>query len=182
VIGRVVAVGGPPGSGKSTAGRRVAEELGLRYCSAGDVFRAEARALGLDVEAYNRYAERHPEVDEKLDTSMQALARPGVLLDGRVQAALCLRNGRPVYSIVVTAAEEERVRRVALRDGQSLEEAHRRIREREASERERYRRLYALDLDSEPADLRVDSTSVPPEEVARTIVEFLRTQPPEGTP
>ncbi len=174
MIRAVVTIGGPPGSGKSTAGRLVAARLRLEYHSAGEVFRAEAKRRGLDVEAFNRYGEAHPEIDRELDRTMQALARPGRLLDGRIQGALCRRNGTPVYSVVVTAQEEERVRRVAGRDGQSLEEARARVRGREASERERYRRFYGIDLDQEVPDLVVDSTSQPPEAVAEEIVAFLR--------
>jgi len=180
VIGRVVAIGGPPGSGKSTAGRRVAEALGLEYCSAGDVFRAEAKAHGMDLEQFGHFAEAHPEVDRKLDDTMQALARPGVLLDGRIQAALCRGRGRPVFSIVVTAEEAERARRVAARDGQSVEEALRRIRERTESERARYLRFYGLDPDRESPDLLVDSTHLPPAGVAGAITEFLLSQSRES--
>ena len=174
MIDRVVAFGGPPGSGKSTAGRLVADALGLEYRSAGDVFRAEAKARGLDVEAFGRYAEAHPEVDRGLDGTMQSLAGPGRLLDGRIQAALCRRSGRPVFAIVVTAEEAERARRVAQRDGHSLPEALRRIRERTESERTRYRQIYDLDPEAEPADLTVDSTLVPADQVADRIVHFLK--------
>ncbi len=173
MISRVVAVGGPPGSGKSTAGRGVAAALGLTYRSAGDVFRAEARRFGLDLEAFGHYAEIHPEVDRTLDARMQELATPGTLLDGRVQGELCRRRSVPVYEILVTADESERVRRVAARDGQSVEEAARRLRDREASERTRYYDLYGLRLDEVRADVTVDSTRVPAAEVVRTIVEFL---------
>ena len=179
MIGWVVAIGGPPGSGKSTAARRVAEELGLELRSAGEEFRAEAARRNLDLEAFGRYAEAHPEVDRELDRRMQALARPGVLLDGRIQGVLCRRNGIPVRAIVVTAEEDERVRRVAQRDRLSLEEAARHVRAREASERTRYLRFYGIDLDREPADLTVDSTRLPPADVARAIVEFVR---PAGGP
>ncbi len=180
MIDRVVAIGGPPGSGKSTAGRLVATTLGLEYLSAGDVFRAEAKSRGLGLEAFGRYAEAHLEVDRELDTTMQSLALPGRLLDGRIQAALCRRGGRPVYAIVVTAAEEERAQRVAQRDGQSLAEALRQIRERTDSERKRYLRIYDLDPESEPADLTVDSTRVPAAQVADRIFQFLRARPRGG--
>ena len=173
MIDRVVALGGPPGSGKSTAGRRVAERLGLAYTSAGDVFRAEAARRGLDVEAFGRYAEAHTEVDRELDRSMQALAAPGRLLDGRIQGILCRRAGTPVACVVVTADREERVRRVARRDGQSVSEASRRVEQREASERTRYREIYGIDLDREPADLTVDSTEVPADAVAERIRAFV---------
>jgi CMP/dCMP kinase len=176
---RVVAIGGPPGSGKSTAGRQVVAALGLEYHSAGDVFRAEAKARDLDVEAFGRYAETHPEVDRLLDERMQALARPGVLLDGRIQGILCRRRGVAVHAIVVTATEGERARRVAARDGQPLEEALRRIRERSESERRRYREVYGIDIDRETGDLTVDSTDRPPEVVAGEIVRFLRARDAE---
>ena len=174
MIRTVVTVAGPPGSGKSTAGRLVAEALGLEYRSAGEVFRAEAREGGMTLEEFGRYAEAHPEVDRELDRSMQALARPGRLLDGRIQGPLCRKNGVPVHHIVVTAAEEVRVRRVAGRDAQSLEEARAEVRDREASERDRYLRYYGIDLDQDLPDLVVDSTSQTPQEVAAAIVEFVR--------
>ena len=179
MIRTVVTVAGPPGSGKSTAGRLVAESLGLEYRSAGEVFRAEARDRGLSLEEFGRYAEAHPEVDRELDRAMQALARPGRLLDGRIQGPLCRKNGVPVHHIVVTAVEEVRVRRVAHRDGRSIEQAREEIRAREASERDRYLRYYGIDLDRDLPDLVVDSTDQTPHEVATAIVEFVRAR--EGT-
>lgn len=176
----VVAIGGPPGSGKSTAGRRVAETLHLEYRSAGEMFRAEATRRGLDLAAFGRFAEEHPEVDRELDRSLQALARPGVLFDGRIQGILCRRNGTPVRYVVVTASEEERARRVAERDGGSVVRATQEIRTREASERARYARFYGIDVDREVPDLTVDSTARTPEEVARTIVEFVRASGRDG--
>ena len=181
MIGRVVAIGGPPGSGKSTAGRRVVTALGLEYRSAGDVFRSGAAARGMDVEAFGQFAEAHPEVDRDLDEQMQALARPGVLLDGRIQGTLCRRHGIPVAAVVVTATEEERARRVAARDGQSVDEARRRIRARAEGERRRYRALYGFDVEAETADLTIDSTALPPERVAAEIVAFLNGGSAEGS-
>jgi len=174
VIRAVVTVGGPPGSGKSTAGRLVAEALSLEFRSAGDLFRAEARRRGMDLAAFGRYASEHPEVDRELDRSMQALAVPGRLLDGRIQGPLCRRAGVPVYDVLITAREEIRIRRVAERDHQSAELARRLVRERVASERDRYRRFYGIDLDGEPASLVVDSSDRPPPEVAGAVVTFVR--------
>jgi len=180
VIRRVVTVAGPPGSGKSTAGRTVAAALGLEYRSAGDEFRAAAARRGMDLAAYGAYAEAHPEVDRALDDAMQALATPGRLLDGRIQGALCHRAHRPVWALVVTAAEEARVARVAGRDGGPPAEVRAALRAREESEHRRYRAFYGIDVDREPADLTVDATVAGPDEVARTIVDFLAAR--ESTP
>jgi CMP/dCMP kinase len=174
VIAKVVTLGGPPGSGKSTAGRLVASALGLEFRSAGELFRAEAERRGMDLESFGTYAASHPEVDRELDRRMQSLARPGRLLEGRIQGPLCRRAGTPVYDVVVTAREEVRVARVAQRDGESLEVARSKVRERESGERERYRRFYGIDLASEPAGCTVDSSDRSPAEVAEAILTFVR--------
>jgi len=182
VIRAVITVGGPPGSGKSTAGRLVAEALRLEFRSAGDLFRAEARRRGMDLAAFGHYALEHPEVDRELDRSMQALAVPGRLLDGRIQGPLCRRAGVPVYDVLITAREEVRVRRVADRDGQPVDLARKLVREREASERDRYHRFYGIDLDRERASLVVDSSDRPPAEVAGAVLAFVKEREAAGAP
>jgi len=182
VIRAVVTVGGPPGSGKSTAGRLVAEALRLEFRSAGDLFRAEARRRGMDLAAFGRYASEHPEVDRELDRSMQALAVPGRLLDGRIQGPLCRRAGVPVYDILITAREDVRIRRVANRDGQTVELARRLVREREASERDRYRRFYSIDLDRERPGLVVDSSERAPPKVAESVLAFVKEREAAAAP
>ena len=174
MIDRPVAIGGPPGSGKTTAARRLAERLGLELVSAGAEFRAEAARRGLDLEAFSRYAESHPEVDRELDERMLAAARPGRLLDARLAGALLRRRGRPVLWIAVVASPDVRAERLATRDGVPLEHARRQMAEREASEARRFRALYGFDPDRERPDLIVDSTALGPDEVVAALLERLR--------
>ena len=169
----VLAVGGPPGSGKSTAGRAVADARKLTYHAAGDLFRAEAARRGMDLETFSHYAEAHPEVDRTIDEEMATLARPGVVLDGRIQGTLLRRRQVPVIAILITADEEVRARRAANRDHQTLDEARRRVRERAQSERDRYRQLYDIDLDAETGDLAIDSSHLAPDQVRDQILAFL---------
>ncbi len=173
---------GPPGSGKSTAGRRAADLLAVSYVSAGALFRAEAARRGLDLAAFSRYAAAHEQVDRALDAAMLAQAGPGRLLEGRITGALLRREGRPTIYLVVTAREEVRIARLAQRDGTSPAESRRLLLEREASERDRYRRYYGVDLEREPADLVVDSSEIPAEEVAQRLATFVRARraTPEG--
>ena len=178
MIARPITLGGPPGGGKSTAGRALALRLGLTYVSAGEFFRAEGRARGLTVEEYSRYAETHPEVDEALDRRVQEFARPGHILDGRIQGPLARRRGVEVYGFIVTARPDVRAARVARRDGLDVAEAARRIAEREASELDRYRRLYGIDLRTESGETTVDSSELTPAEVVEALAGALR----EGSP
>ncbi|MCI4331850.1 MAG: AAA family ATPase [Thermoplasmata archaeon] len=174
----LVALAGPPGSGKSTAGRRAAELLELEYRSAGELFRAEARRRGMDLALFSRYAEQHEEVDRSLDEAMMELARPGRLLDGRLVGAMCRRRAIPSIYVVVTARPEVRYARLAERDGGTVEEARRTTEAREASERDRYLRYYGIDVAAERPDLTVDSSTITPEAVAERIAGFARSQRP----
>ncbi len=174
MIRRAIALGGPPGSGTTTAGRLVARTLDLEYRSAGEEFRAEAQRRGLTLEAFGALAANDPEIDRALDRSMRALATPGRLLEGRIQGALLRRAGVPCHWIAVTASEAERARRVAERDGLDVGRAREGLRAREALERDRYQRYYGLDLALERADLLVDSTTRTAAAVAEAIVRFVR--------
>jgi CMP/dCMP kinase len=180
VIRRVVALGGPPASGKSTAGRLVADELGLEFRSAGEEFRRQGRERGMDVEAFGEYAATHPEVDRDLDRAMQELATPGRLLEGRIQGPLCRKNGIPVHYVVVTAEAEVRVQRLAQRDRIPLDAARTEIQHREASERDRYLRFYGIDVGRPEPDLTVDATIPSPPDVAAAIVAYVRAHEPDG--
>jgi CMP/dCMP kinase len=173
VIDRVVALGGPPGSGKTTAARRLAAELGLKLVNAGERFRAEAARRGMDLSDFSEYAEAHPEVDRELDDAMAREATPGRLLEGRVQGPLLRRDRVPVHLLSVVARAGVRAGRIAQRDGLTVEVARAKMLAREASERARYRAIYGLDLDREEPDLTVDSSDRTPEEVVALLVQFL---------
>jgi cytidylate kinase len=169
----VVTIGGPPGSGKSTAGRQVAGLRGLEFVSAGELFREEARRRGLTLSGLSELAEREEAIDRTLDDEMVRRAHPGRLLDGRLTGPLLRRRGVPNRYIVVTAEERVRWVRLAGRDGGSVDDVGRDTRAREASERSRYLRYYGIDLDAETPDLTVDSTHATPAEVTGQILGFL---------
>jgi cytidylate kinase len=169
----LVTISGPPGSGKSTAGRHAARRLGFQFFSAGDLFRAEAARRGLTLEELGRYAEAHDEVDRALDDEMLRRAVPGRVLDGRLTGALCRRHGVVVEYVLVTAQPDLRAVRLAKRDGGSVEEARQRMLERESSERRRYQRIYGIDLDAEPADLAIDTSDLSEEGAADRLVRFV---------
>ena len=176
MTGPAVTLTGPPGSGKTTAGRLAAAELGVEFVSAGALFRAEAERRGISLAELGRVAEGDPSVDRALDERMVALAGPDRLLAGRLTGALQRRRGSAVLYLVVTAPPDVRYRRLAGRDGTPEAEARARTVAREASERERYRRYYGIDLDREPADLVVDSAALGAPEVADRLVGFVRSR------
>ncbi len=171
---RIVTISGPPGSGKTTAGRLAALTAGVPFRSAGELFRAEAASRGVDLDQLSRMAESDPSIDQSLDQRLLDEARPREIVEGRITGALLRRRSVPVFYVVVDAEDSVRFQRVSERDHLPLEEARRRTSAREKSEQERFWRYYQVELRSETADLKVDSTRLPPSEVARLIAEGAR--------
>jgi CMP/dCMP kinase len=104
----VIAVDGPAGSGKSTAARRVAAALGLRYLDTGAMYRAltwwlqEQQVLLTDTEAVVARI-REPRIEVGTDP-----ARPRITVDGQ-DVARPIRT-RPVSNSVSTVAAIPAVR------------------------------------------------------------------------
>ncbi|MBN2336549.1 nucleoside monophosphate kinase, partial [Candidatus Bathyarchaeota archaeon] len=85
--GLVITVAGPHGSGRSTQARNIAEEFGLRYISAGMLFRERAEQLGLSLEEMSERAAGDRDFDNYLDRrSREESRRGGVVIDATLSA------------------------------------------------------------------------------------------------
>jgi cytidylate kinase len=168
----LITISGLPGAGTSTVARLVADALGIERVDGGTVFRMMAAEAGLDVGAYSLVAEGDPEIDLELDQRLANRVREGdVLLESRLAGWIVTNEGLAALRVWVDAAEEERARRVATREGVDPAVALEANRVREASERRRYRTYYAIDLDDQTVyDLVIDSTGVGPEAIVESIV------------
>ena len=69
----IITIAGKPGSGKSTASKAVATQLGFRHFSSGDFFRAIGRERGIDVFQANLIAEQEQEIDHLVDDHLKKL-------------------------------------------------------------------------------------------------------------
>ncbi len=172
----IVAIGGPPGSGKTTAAKLYADTHDGVLVSGGVLFREMAAERGMDLVAFSAYAERHHEVDRELDEMVLAAVRDAVLrgrdvvVDGRIQAYLLARASVEAFAVLVTAPLDVRAKRVADREGKSERHALDEILAREKSERTRYRAIYGIDLeDTSVFHLEIDSAAMPPEAIVRRI-------------
>ena len=140
----MITVSGLHGTGKSTHARRLAEALGLRYVSAGVLFRGMAEARGVALEEMSRLAEEDPEIDRLVDgRTREEAARGGAVIDAALSGWLVEDADIRVF---LTAPLEARVMRIAARDGLAVEEAREATRLREEIERERFRGLYGIDV------------------------------------
>ena len=65
-----IAISGPAGSGKTTYAKRLAKELGLRYVSAGRLFRKMAKERDLSLVEFGKIAEKDFDIDREIDLSL----------------------------------------------------------------------------------------------------------------
>ncbi len=174
----IIAISGPPGSGKTTVAERLAKARGLELISAGVAFREMAEAFGKSLADFGRYAEEHPEVDKDLDEQIiarvlkRAKAGAGVVVDGRLQPWLLAKRGVPCFRVLVDASLQVRAERIAGREGKTVKQAKQEVREREKSERTRYSKFYGIDVrDTRAFDVVVDSSDKTPDEIVAMLSE-----------
>ena len=141
-----ITIGGPHGTGKSTYAKIISKELGIRYVSAGQLFRDLAREKGVTLEELSKEAAEHSEIDQMIDErSTEEAKKGGVVIEGQL-AAWMARNTAQVR-ICLKAPDRVRFTRIAHRDNITHETAKRQTREREQTQRSRYRRYYGIDVD-----------------------------------
>ncbi|MFP3268546.1 MAG: AAA family ATPase [Desulfurococcales archaeon] len=163
--GAVIAIGGPPGSGKTTYAIRIAERLGFEYKSAGMIFREMSSELGVSLIDLNRMAEEEKWIDYYVDRkSLEAAMKGNIVIEGHlvpwiVQSVADLK-------IYFYASINTRVKRIASREGRDEKEVLFETAQREYSHALRFRKLYGIDItDLSIYDLVVNTDSLSIEEV-----------------
>lgn len=146
----IVTISGPPGSGKTTAGKLLAERLGLEFVSTGLIFRAMAEERGVSLADFGAMSAEDPEIDKELDRRMISWAsdKRSLVLEGRLAGHMLHLNGIPAFKVWINATLDTRVKRTVGREGKTAEQVRQEIIERHKCERDRYRSIYGIDLDS----------------------------------
>jgi cytidylate kinase len=142
----IITISGPPGSGKSHCASQLASIYKIPHYSIGRIFRDMAQERNMTIEEFSKLAEKDYTIDIELDKRTIELAKSGgCIIEGRL-VSFFLRSFTNLLSFYLTAPFEERVKRIALREGISIEEAEKKTRIREESEKMRYKAIYNIDV------------------------------------
>jgi len=175
----VICICGMTGCGKSTVAKKLAEKYGLRYLSGGDALKAIAIEAGYkpaevgwwETDEGIRFLQQRMEVsefDKKVDGKLLELAKQGnVILDSWTMPWL-LKEG---FKVWLEVSSNVRARRLAVRDGISIERASEVLRVKDESTRAIYKSLYGFDLgnDFSPFDLILDANELNADEVFNAV-------------
>ena len=172
----LITISGLPGSGKTTVARLLSQRLHVPHIYAGDLFRREAVARGLSLEAFNTLAERDHSIDRTLDAKMAEYARRGgIVLEGRLAGFVALHEGVDALKVWLTASDAVRAQRVSQREGQDSETVLQQNLARQRSDAKRYREIYGFDLDDTALyDVILHSDDQGPETLAEQIIRRAR--------
>jgi len=179
----VICICGMAGSGKSTLAKKLAEKYGLKYFSGGDALKALATEE--DYKPYKRgwweskegmrfleKRSKNPKFDEVVDRKFLELAKEGnVILDSWTMPWL-LKKG---FKVWLESSPEKRAKRIANRDGITIDEALKVLRKKEEQTKAIYKRLYGFSLgeDFAPFHLILDTDNLKAEEVFQVLCEVI---------
>lgn len=167
-----IAISGKSGCGNTTVSRLVSEALG--YEMINFTFRSLAEEQGIDFWELSRRAESDDSYDFEVDRRQveMALAAKRCVLGSRLAIWMLKEADLKIY---LDASIEERARRIAEREGGTLEEQMARTAQRDANDTARYKRLYGIDnSDTTVADVVIDTSTLSAKEVAERIIEEAR--------
>ncbi|MDR1404327.1 MAG: cytidylate kinase family protein [Candidatus Methanoplasma sp.] len=171
-----VTISGPPGSGKTTACRKLSERLGIRAVVFGEFFRKLAKEKGMTLAEFSALAECDPSIDQTIDSMILDTAGHDhdIILESRLSAHMLTKNGIPAFKVYLDASPEVRMERVGVREGESREDVCRHTVERQSSEAKRYKMYYGIDIEDRSIyDLILDTDDLDPDQVADRILKAI---------
>ena len=144
-----ISLAGDLGSGKSTVGDVLAKKYSMEKVSIGVMLRDLATEYGMDITAFNKYMETHPEIDNELDNKLKSYENKdgNFLFDSRL-AWNFVPSSFSVYMQADIKTSAERI----LNAGRSSEiyvdvnQAAEQLKARRESESLRYKTLYGVDI------------------------------------
>ena len=125
---------------------------------------------------FGAYCEEHPEIDRSLDRKQKVILMAGnVILEGRLAGWIAYKNYIPSIKIWLTCTADERARRIAERENESLRQVKEKMQEREQCEKKRYQNYYDVNLDDLSIyDVVIDTTRLPVPEVEECVLTAMQ--------
>ena len=173
----IISLSGELASGKSTVSKILMEKLNYTIYKNGDYFRKLGKEMGMDVTAFNKYVENHPEIDRKIENSASEYAKDHThfIIDARLGFYAVPESFKVYLTVDIDEAARRAFNDTERKDTESfksVEEQKEDIIKRFELENERYWKLYGVKKqDLSNYDFVVDTTNITPDQVADKIIE-----------
>jgi len=171
----IITISGDIGSGKSTCGKLLRDQLGYNYLSTGDIQRRIAAEMGITTLELNLLSENDKSIDKKIDDHTRALADSdeNYIVDSRLAWHFIPSS----YKVFLRCKDEiaaKRIfhdeKRVSDENTASILQLLDKIKDRRQSEKRRFLSLYGIDFeDLANYDQIVDSSFFKPQVIVDLI-------------
>lgn len=172
----LITITGKPCSGKSTTAKMFAEKHGFSRIGVGDMFKEEAKKRGMNAEEFNALCMSDPSYDFFIDNKTAEMGKEFEGKDYIFDSRLAWHFVPKSFKVFVDLSDDEMANRLVLSDRtgkekyDSFDEAKRTLLARENLERERYKKIYGVDIyDVTNFDYVTSSENKTPEEVVEEI-------------
>lgn len=164
----IISLSGPPGSGKSTIAKLLAERLGWPRYYAGEIRRQAAAKRGMTLEEYNKLGETDPSTDKEVDRWIAELGKTqdNFIIESRTAWHFIPQSVKIYIDVIPEEAAKRMIRQIQTdqrrkesKEFDSIEDIITTNRERMESDNKRYQKYYGIDaFDKNNFDLVVDTT------------------------
>lgn len=181
----IITLSGLPGAGKSTLKNLLAERLGLKKYSMGDMRGEMAKARGITIDQLNDIGLTDASTDGDVDRFQETLGKTqdNFVIDGAMSwyfiphsKKIFLKVDPRVGAERIFADRDRNPNRTDEPDYQTVEETQVALAARAAHNDERYKKWYngASYLTESNYDLVIDTTHLTTEEVLQKIIDFVQ--------
>lgn len=182
----ILTISGVPGSGKTSTGKLVAEQLGYSFYSIGGLRAKMAEERGVTIDELNALGEKDHSTDTGVDEEQRRLGetQDNFVVEGRLSWYFIPQS----FKVFLTCDPDEAARRIYLAKKKGdrndepsytdIEDSRKHLDDRMASDTRRYQKIYGLNYQDESHyDLVVDTTKLTgPEQTAERIWQALKTR------
>jgi len=176
----IITISGDIGSGKSTVGKALVNNLGYNYLSTGGIQREIANEMGITTLELNILSETQTEIDDRIDAYTKALSKSdkNYVVDSRL-AWHFIPSSFKIYLQCSTKEATKRISndktRTSEKEGEKMEVLLEKIIERRASEKRRFINKYNVDYtELSHYDIIIDTSELSPEEVRNQLMRHFK--------
>jgi cytidylate kinase len=170
-----ITISGTAGSGKSTIAKMLAKKLKYRHYSMGDFQREIAKEKGVSITELGELEKKDPAIDLMVDEKQKSLGtKDDFVIDSWLSPLFIPES----FRIFMDADIGERAKRVFKRepkDYSDLDDAVRKIKQREKTNRDRWMEFYDYDFRAKKNyDLVLDTTGMKIDEVLKIVFDAVK--------
>ena len=180
----IITLSGRPGSGKSSTADKVAELLGYRRYSSGNMVREMLDRRNMTLAEFNEKAEDDHALDHEIDEQLRDLRNKNdIIVDSRLGFYWIPESFKVFLELdmdIATAriysdATENASRAKGAGIAGSIAEVAKQVQERVANEQRRYRSMYGVDpYSTQHFDLVINTSRHSPQTVALTVFDYYK--------